>query len=201
MDALAHVVTIIAFALVWYLCSFQIKDILSLILTSLFLLTLIVLGFPYRRALRLPRTRCTRVDERDIPFSRHYLHPDRQAEYYRRNPQNREKDERTKKLPGTSHSHAIAFLVEMEKNFTDTAPQAPVIMESYRQYLGAGLIALQVAAFLRTLGWEARAHIDANYEVICPLVARFVFHLDDLFYGRMPKKKPVPKWIGDPETD
>jgi len=72
----------------------------------------------------------------------------------------------------TSHTHAIAFVVEMDREFTATAPQAPVIMESFNQYLEAGLIALQIAAFLRSLGWEAKAHIDSNYEVICPLVAR-----------------------------
>ncbi len=72
----------------------------------------------------------------------------------------------------STHTHAIVFAVEMDRSFIATAPQAPVTMESYRQYLGSGLIAIQMAAFLRHLGWEAKAHIDSNYEVICPLVAR-----------------------------
>jgi len=72
----------------------------------------------------------------------------------------------------SGHKHAIAFLVEMDREFVSTAPHAPVILESFREYLDVGLIALQVADFLRTLGWEAKAHIDSNYEVICPLVAR-----------------------------
>lgn len=29
-----------------------------------------------------------------------------------------------------------------------------------------------MATFIRNLGYEARAHIDGNYEVVCPLVAR-----------------------------
>jgi reductive dehalogenase len=45
-------------------------------------------------------------------------------------------------------------------------------MESAQQYLEAGAIAVQLAAFVRRLGYEAEAHIDANYKVICPLVAR-----------------------------
>ncbi|MBE0648306.1 MAG: hypothetical protein IH596_11030 [Bacteroidales bacterium] len=72
----------------------------------------------------------------------------------------------------TTHTYAIAFVVEMDREFTLAAPQAPVIMESYRQYLNAGVIAVQVASLLRSFGWEAKAHIDSNYEVICPPVAR-----------------------------
>jgi len=250
----------LGFAAAWYHYSFQAKETLSFILSSLFGLTFILLGFPYRSVQHLPRYRSARIDERDIPFSRYFISPDREEEYYRTNPQRKEIDEQHKKLPGilsnqsrffhllafasadatgqmieklrfendgdispdrkeidplilqkyiqqwaarmnaidigfcllkpehlysvrgrhhyygnpveTSHSHAIAFAVEMDREFTATAPQAPVIMESYRQYLEAGLVAIQVASFLRSLGWEAKAHIDSNYEVICPLVAR-----------------------------
>lgn len=70
------------------------------------------------------------------------------------------------------HKFAIAFTVEMDFGFTSTGPQAPIVMESGQQYLNAGTIAVQLAAFIRNLGHEARAHIDANYQVICPLVAK-----------------------------
>jgi len=70
------------------------------------------------------------------------------------------------------HKFAIAFTVEMDFEFTTTGPQAPIVMESGQQYLYAGAIAVQLAAFIRNLGHEARAHIDANYQVICPLVAK-----------------------------
>jgi len=33
-------------------------------------------------------------------------------------------------------------------------------------------MAVQVAQFIRGLGCDARAHIDGNYRVVCPLVAR-----------------------------
>jgi ferredoxin len=72
----------------------------------------------------------------------------------------------------SNHTHAIVFLVDMDRLVVSTAPKAPVIMETNRRYLECGLIALQVASFLRSMGWEAKAHIDGNYEVICPLVAR-----------------------------
>ncbi len=70
------------------------------------------------------------------------------------------------------HRFAIAFTVEMDKSMMDHAPYGPTVMETARQYLNAGAIAVQVAQFIRNLGYSARAHIDGNYRVICPLVAR-----------------------------
>ncbi len=70
------------------------------------------------------------------------------------------------------HDHAIAFTVEMAKEMVDQAPLAPTVMESAQQYVNAGVIAVQLARFIRNLGYNARAHIDGNYRVVCPLVAR-----------------------------
>lgn len=71
-----------------------------------------------------------------------------------------------------NHKFAIAFTVEMDHSFIQQAPHGPVIMESSQQYLNVGQIAVQLAQFIRNLGYEARAHIDANYQVICPVVAQ-----------------------------
>ena len=71
-----------------------------------------------------------------------------------------------------SHSYAIAFTVEMDKEMVDAAPGGSIVMESAIQYLESGTIALQVASFIRKLGFDARAHIDGNYQVVCPLVAK-----------------------------
>ncbi|MFA9389221.1 MAG: 4Fe-4S dicluster domain-containing protein [Prolixibacteraceae bacterium] len=70
-----------------------------------------------------------------------------------------------------SHQFAIAITVEMNKEAVDQAPFAPVIVESTKQYLHAGKVAIGLAEYIRQLGFDATAHIDANYEVICPLVA------------------------------
>jgi ferredoxin len=70
------------------------------------------------------------------------------------------------------HKYAIAFTVEMDFEMTGTAPHAPITMESGRQYVEAARIAVQLAAAIRSLGYPARAHIDADYRVIAPLVAR-----------------------------
>ena len=70
------------------------------------------------------------------------------------------------------HRHAIAFTVEMDQAMTGTAPNAPTAMESARQYVEAARVALQLGYLIRWLGYPARAHIDGNYRVIAPLVAR-----------------------------
>ena len=70
------------------------------------------------------------------------------------------------------HRYAIALTVEMAKEMIDGAPRGPTVMESAQQYLTSGAIAVQLAQFIRNLGYPARAHIDGNYRVVCPLVAR-----------------------------
>lgn len=70
------------------------------------------------------------------------------------------------------HKYAIAFTVEMDYEIMGTSPEAPVVMESARQYVEAGRMAVQLAQVIRSWGYPARAHMDGNYRVICPLVAR-----------------------------
>lgn len=71
-----------------------------------------------------------------------------------------------------NHPYAIAITVKMDEKFMLTAPKGPVIMESTQRYLDVGIIALQITKFIGHLGYSAKAHLDGNYEVICPLVAR-----------------------------
>ncbi|UCE00579.1 MAG: 4Fe-4S dicluster domain-containing protein, partial [Chloroflexota bacterium] len=51
-------------------------------------------------------------------------------------------------------------------------PNPAGVMESAKQYVEAGRVAVQLADAIRRLGYPARAHIDGNYQVIAPLVAR-----------------------------
>jgi ferredoxin len=71
-----------------------------------------------------------------------------------------------------NHRYAIAFTVEMDHAMINAAPRMPAVMESARQYVEAGKIAVILAAAIRELGYPARAHIDGNYRVIAPLVAK-----------------------------
>jgi ferredoxin len=70
------------------------------------------------------------------------------------------------------HRYALALTVEMDREMVAAAPRSPTVMESARQYLRSGVMAIQVAELIRRLGYEARAHVDGNYRVICPLVAK-----------------------------
>ncbi len=70
------------------------------------------------------------------------------------------------------HTYAIAMTVEMDYHMMHMAPAAPTMLESARQYLRSGKIAIEMAEYIRSCGYPARAHIDANYQVVCPLVAR-----------------------------
>jgi reductive dehalogenase len=70
------------------------------------------------------------------------------------------------------HRFSIACTVEMDVAMMASAPAAPTLMESAEQYLKSGTIAVQISEFIRNLGYSARAHIDANYELICPTLAR-----------------------------
>jgi ferredoxin len=70
------------------------------------------------------------------------------------------------------HRYAIALSVEMDHDMIGPNPALQGSMESARQYVEAARVAVQLAAFIRGLGYPARAHIDGNYRVICPLVAR-----------------------------
>ena len=69
------------------------------------------------------------------------------------------------------HENAIAITVEMDYEMMQSAPMGSSVMESSEQYLRSGVLALKLAAFIRDMGYEATAHIDGNYELICPLVA------------------------------
>lgn len=70
------------------------------------------------------------------------------------------------------YKFAIAFTVEMDHDMVKPAPDAPIIIESTKQYYNAGKIAIKLAEEIRQMGYDARAHIDSNYQLICPLVAR-----------------------------
>jgi ferredoxin len=70
------------------------------------------------------------------------------------------------------HRYAIAFTVEMAFDMIGPNPRPVGVMESARQYVEAGRVAIQLAAAIRSLGYPARAHMDGDYRVICPLVGR-----------------------------
>jgi ferredoxin len=71
-----------------------------------------------------------------------------------------------------THHYAIALSVEMDYDMTGANPASPGAMETAKQYVEVARVAVQLAAAIRNLGYPARAHIESNYQVICPLVAQ-----------------------------
>lgn len=69
------------------------------------------------------------------------------------------------------HTYGIAFAVAMDKEMLMTAPALPEMLATTRGYVEAATIGMVLAYFIRSLGYEARNHMDANYLVIAPQVA------------------------------
>lgn len=70
------------------------------------------------------------------------------------------------------HSFAIVFAVQMDFSMIAAAPQAPVIVETAKQYLAAARIAAVTAGMIRRLGFPARAHMaGSNYAALAPPLA------------------------------
>lgn len=69
------------------------------------------------------------------------------------------------------HKYAIAFAVQMDKEFLNRAPQLEVTIETVSGYLSAANTGMVVSYFLREIGYDARNHMDGNYLIIAPVVA------------------------------
>lgn len=71
-----------------------------------------------------------------------------------------------------NHKYAIMFTLEMRYDYVAKAPLLPITDESAKQYINAAVISIQLAAFIRSLGYSARAHIaGSNYQIMMPPVA------------------------------
>lgn len=70
-----------------------------------------------------------------------------------------------------NHEFAVAIGVEMQHEMIRHAPDGAVTTETAFQYFEAAKIAMLVARYINLLGYEARAHIDGNYRVLCGPIA------------------------------
>ncbi len=69
------------------------------------------------------------------------------------------------------HQYALVFAVEMNYEMVKHAPWSEVITESAFQYYETAKIATVVSNYIKLLGYDARAHIDQNYRVMCVPIA------------------------------
>lgn len=70
-----------------------------------------------------------------------------------------------------NHSYAIVFGVEMSYDMVRHAPDSATTTETAFKYFEAAKIAMLVARYINLLGYQARAHVDANYRVMCGPIA------------------------------
>ena len=70
-----------------------------------------------------------------------------------------------------NHSHAVAIGVQMRHEMIRHAPDGATTTETAFKYFEAAKIAMLVARYINRLGYEARAHVDGNYRVLCGPVA------------------------------
>jgi reductive dehalogenase len=79
--------------------------------------------------------------------------------------------ERYGKIIELNHPYAIAFAVGMDYWMNKASPLLNTLLETDKQYLRAAWISIVLAEYIRSLGYLARAHIDANYQAILPPIA------------------------------
>ena len=69
------------------------------------------------------------------------------------------------------HSHAIALGLAMNLELLRRAPDFPVLLATARGYATGAWVSIQLAQYIRLLGYSARAHHLNNYQVLCVPVA------------------------------
>ena len=71
----------------------------------------------------------------------------------------------------TSLKNALVFTIEMDEEAINTAPAADAALETSNAYVKGAVIGLQLAGFIRRLGYSARCHMDGNYLLYAPPLA------------------------------
>jgi ferredoxin len=69
------------------------------------------------------------------------------------------------------HSHAVVLVFEMRPAFYGSSPELSATCETGRVYQALAAASFSLADALRRMGLSARAHVDANYLVLCAPLA------------------------------
>lgn len=70
------------------------------------------------------------------------------------------------------HKYGIAFAVPMDIEMIMRAPKLSESIAVVKGYVEAATIGMVISYYIRELGYDARNHMDGNYLVVAPLVAR-----------------------------
>ena len=71
----------------------------------------------------------------------------------------------------TNYKYGIVIAVKMDDELMQAAPKISEAVETSNIYVKAATIGMQLAYFIRNLGYEARNNMDGNYIVNTPTVA------------------------------
>ncbi|WP_419724662.1 4Fe-4S dicluster domain-containing protein [Terrisporobacter petrolearius] len=69
------------------------------------------------------------------------------------------------------HKFAIAFACEMDIDMVNRAPMISEVIATSKSYVDVAIIGMIISYYIRSLGYEARNHVDANYLVMPALIA------------------------------
>jgi reductive dehalogenase len=72
---------------------------------------------------------------------------------------------------GIRHVYAVVFSVEMNHHMVHSAPLLPTAIETSIEYMRIAGISICLATYIKNLGYNARAHVDGNYQVLATAVA------------------------------
>lgn len=70
------------------------------------------------------------------------------------------------------HSYTFVYAVEMEEALVHTAPLLPQSLAVTKGYVDAAVIGMVLTYYIKSLGYDARAHVDGNYLMVMPLAAK-----------------------------
>lgn len=84
----------------------------------------------------------------------------------------RHKEVYGEKVDAAKHKWGIVFAVEMDKDMLNRSPQLSEVIETSNIYVKAAIIGMQISYYIRSLGYDARNHMDANFLAVLPLVAK-----------------------------
>lgn len=67
---------------------------------------------------------------------------------------------------------AIVYSVEMDEDMINRAPNLEEVIAVTKGYMDAAVIGIWGGEYIRSLGYDARAHVDGNYLVYAPLIGQ-----------------------------
>ena len=70
------------------------------------------------------------------------------------------------------HKYGIVFAVPMDTEMIMRAPKLPESIAVVKGYVESATVGMLLSYYIRELGYDARNHMDGNYLVVAPLVAR-----------------------------